>query len=201
MSETAPISFINHRLYTNYGTIGWPAASNEAKIVGINDPLSRGLDADVSGELLVRSPSVMRGYLNNPTETSKMLSADGWMRTGDIGYYDTNGDFYITDRAKELIKVQAQQVAPAELEDILCSHPQVLDAVVIGVKHAKFGEAPKAFVVRRDNKVTAADIQEYIAKRCSKHKWLVGGVQFIDAVPKSATGKILRREVRELYEK
>lgn len=200
MSETSPVAFVNHRLYLNYSSIGWPSASTEAKITNIDDPLKLGLDANVCGEIMVRSPSVMRGYLKNPTETEKMLCQDGWLHTGDIGHYDTLGNFYITDRAKELIKVQAKQVAPAELEDILCTHPQVLDAAVIGVKHERNGEAPKAYIVRRDNKVTAKEIQKYIEQKCSKHKWLIGGVQFIDSVPKSSTGKILRRKVKEMYE-
>lgn len=201
MSETSPLAFVNHRLYNNYATIGWPSASTEAKIVATSDPLNRGLDANVCGEIMVRSPSVMRGYLKNPTETEKMLCKDGWLHTGDIGYYDTLGNFYITDREKELIKVQAKQVAPAELEDILCTHPKILDAAVIGVRHEKNGEAPKAFVVRRNDKLTAEEVQKFIEQKCSKHKWLIGGVQFIDVVPKSSTGKILRRKVRELYEK
>lgn len=189
---------MSHRLYTNYGSIGLPVASTEAKIVDLDDPHCRGLDANVCGELMVRSPSVMLGYLNNPEATAKALTEDGWLRTGDIGSYDTNGDFYLTDRAKDLIKVQANQVAPAELEDILQSHPLVLDAAVIGVKHNKYGEAPKAYVVRRHGQLTADQVQEYIAGRCSKFKWLVGGVEFIDAIPKSKTGKILRNELRKL---
>lgn len=198
MTETSPITFLSHRLYTNYASIGWPSASTEAKIVNLDDPLNQGLDANVQGELMVRSPAVMRGYLNNPEETAKVVGADGWLRTGDVGYYDNNGDFYITDRCKELIKVQAFQVAPAELEEILLSHPQVLDAAVIGVKHDKYGEVPKAFVVRRDDEVTPTEIQDFVGKRCVKYKWLVGGVQFIDEVPKSNTGKILRRKLKEI---
>lgn len=201
MTETTATALVTHRLYTNYGSIGWPAASTEVKIVNVDDPLNRGLDANICGELMIRSPSIMLGYLKNPIETQKVLGEDGWLRTGDIGSYDNNGDFYITDRAKEMIKVQANQVAPAELEEILRSHAQVLDVAVVGVKHAKFGEAPKAFIVRRgDQRLTSTEIQEYIAKRCSKFKWLVGGVQFIDEVPKNPSGKILRRELKRLYE-
>lgn len=200
MTETSPVSFFGHRLYPNYASIGWPSASTEAKIVGLDDPLKKGVDVNVEGELLVRSPSVMLGYLNNPEETANTIDADGWLRTGDIGSYDTNGDFYITDRAKELIKVHGFQVAPAELEEILLAHPQVLDAAVIGVEHAKTGEAPKAFVVRKGTEVTEAEIRDYVAKNCAKYKRLEGGVQFIEQVPKSGTGKILRRELKRLYE-
>lgn len=200
MTETAPTTFFSHRLYINYPSIGWPTASTEAKIVKVDDSLNLGQDANVSGELLVRTPSSMIGYLNNPTETAKVLIENGWLRTGDVGYYDNNGDFYITDRCKELIKVQAHQVAPAELEDILLSHPQILDVAVIGVKHDKYGEVPKAYVVRKGDKLTSTEVQEHVAQRCVKYKWLVGGVKFIDAIPKNPTGKILRRKIKELYE-
>lgn len=196
MTEISALALISHRLYTNAGSIGWPAASTEAKIVCLDDALNRGLDANVSGEIMIRSPSVMLGYFKNPTETTKIISEDGWIRTGDIGSYDNNGDFYVTDRSKDLIKVQAFQVAPAELENVLLSHPMVLDAAVIGVKHKKFGEVPKAFVVRKNNKLTDTEIQQYIANRCIKFKWLIGGVEFIDKLPKSPTGKILRKDLR-----
>lgn len=201
MTESAGVIFMNPSLYHNYASIGWVAASTEAKVVSLDDPLNRGLDANIQGELLVRGPSILLGYLNNPKETAKVLSKDGWLRTGDIGMYDNNGDFYITDRAKDIIKVQAFQVAPAELEDILLSHPDVLDVAIIGIKHDKFGEVPKAFVVaRKDAKLTATEVQEYIEKRCVKYKWLLGGVEFITEVPKSKTGKILRRELKVKYE-
>lgn len=200
LTETSPAAFQSHRLHINHSSIGWPCASTKVKIVQLDDPLNRGLGANEPGELLIQGPTVMRGYLNNPEETKKVLTEDGWLRTGDIAVYDNNGDFYITDRAKELIKVQANQVAPAELEDILRSHPKVLDVAVIGVKHEKYGEAPKAFIVRRDDNISGTEIQEFIEKKCSKYKWLAGGVQFIEVIPKNPTGKILRRELKRLYE-
>lgn len=196
MTEISAVAIFSHRLYINYGSVGWPAASTEAKIVNVDDPLYRGLDANICGEIMVRSPSVMRGYLNNPTETAKVLTEDGWLRTGDVGWYDNNGDFYITDRSKDLIKVNAFQVSPSELENILISHPMVLEAAVIGVNHDKLGEAPKAFVVRKEAKLTKTDIHDFIAKRCSKFKWLTGGLEFIDEIPKNQTGKILRRSLK-----
>lgn len=113
---------------------------------------------------------------------------------------DENGFFYISDRMKELIKVNANQVAPAELEGILRQHPDVLDAVVIGVPNQKTGEVPKAFVVRRNEaKATECDIQQFVAKQVIKYKQLTGGVQFIDSIPKTSTGKILRREIRTIF--
>lgn len=201
MTENSPLGFLSHSLYSNYGSIGWPVASTEAKVVGLDDPMHRGLDANLNGELLIRGPSIMQGYLQNPVETNEVLTDDGWLRTGDIAMYDKNGDFYITDRIKELIKVQGYQVAPAELEEVLRSHPKVRDVAVIGVAHEKLGEAPKAFIVTDDDRLTSDEIKEYVAKRCTKHKWLVGGVQLIKEVPKNSTGKILRRELKRLYEK
>lgn len=198
MTETAGAAMLSHRLYPNYASVGWPSAMTEAKIVTHDDLLFLGQGANISGEILVRSPSIELEYLNNPEETSNSL-ANGWLRTGDIGFYDNNGDFYITDRSKDMIKVQGNQVAPAELEEILLTHPKVLDAAVIGIDHERFGEAPKAFVVPRKGAVlTESEIQQYVAEKCAKYKWLVGGVQFIAEVPKNKTGKIMRRELREM---
>lgn len=112
---------------------------------------------------------------------------------------DENGFFYISDRMKELIKVNANQVAPAELEGILREHKDVLDAVVIGVPHEKCGEVPKAFVVRRSNSTASeTDIQQFVAKQVIRYKHL-DSVQFVDSIPKTATGKILRREIRKTF--
>lgn len=199
MTESAPVSFLGHKGSTNYASIGWPASSTDAKIVKLDDPTYTGVDADIEGELLVRSVSVMKGYLNNKVATNDTIVQNGWLRTGDIAVYDTNGDFYIRDRLKELIKVKGYQVPPAELEEILRAHPKVLDAGVIGIAHAKYGEVPRAFVVRKAGaELSEQDLQEYVAKKVAEYKRLVGGVQFIDAVPKSATGKILRRELKLL---
>lgn len=142
----------------------------------------------------------MRGYFNNIKATKETLTEDGWLRTGDIGYCDENGFLYVVERLKELIKVNAFQVAPAELESILRDHPDLLEAAVVGIPNVKCGEAPKAFVVRKSSsKITESEIQNYIAKQVSKHKHLTGGVQFVDSIPKSAAGKILRREIKRLY--
>lgn len=170
------------------------------KIVGLDDSNSKGLAANETGELWVRGPNVMKGYFKNEEATKGMINEDGWLRTGDIGHFNDTGLFYISDRMKELIKVNANQVAPAELEGILREHPDVLEAVVIGIKHPKCGEVPKAFVVRRsDSKTTEEDIQQFVAKQVIKYKHLTGGVQFVEQIPKTATGKILRREVRKMF--
>lgn len=142
----------------------------------------------------------MRGYYKNEEATNAILTEDGWLHTGDIGHYDHMGLFYVSDRLKELIKVNSLQVPPAELEGILREHPDVLDAVVIGIPNDKCGEVPKAFVVRRlGSKSSEQNLQDFVAKRVVKYKHLTGGVEFIEKIPKTATGKILRREIRKMF--
>jgi len=138
---------------------------------------------------------VMKGYLNRPDATAATIDADGWLRTGDIGYVDEEGYFYIVDRAKELIKYKGLQVAPAELEAILLAHPAVADGAVIGIPDEEAGEVPKAFVVPKAE-VTAEQLMAYIAERVAPHK-KVRAVEFVDQIPKSLTGKVLRRVLIE----
>lgn len=158
-----------------------------------------GLPANESGELWVKGPQNMIGYLDNPKATNEML-IEGWIRTGDIAYYDEDGYFYITDRLKELIKVKGFQVPPAELEEVIRSHPDILDAAVVGIPHQRNGEAPKAFVVKRkESQLTEEEIERFVAGKVVDYKQLTGGVQFLDAIPKNTTGKILRREIKLKY--
>lgn len=154
----------------------------------------------MDGEILIRGPNIMKGYFKNDEATKAIITTDGWLRSGDIGYYDENRLIFINDRLKELIKVNANQVAPAELEGILREHKDVLDAVVVGIPNDKCGEIPKAFVVRRPQSSTNEhELQEFVANRVIKYKHLTGGIQFIDSIPKTATGKILRREIRKIF--
>lgn len=199
LTETSPLCLMNIPGSKYIGSVGVPAAATQAKIVAINDTTDIGLPANETGELWIRGPQNMMGYLNNEEATKEML-VDGWIKTGDIAYYDENGFFTITDRLKELIKVKGFQVPPAELEEILRSHPDVADAAVVGIPHPQNGEAPKAFVVKKENSnVTEEDIQDFVAGKVVKYKTLTGGVQFLDAIPKNATGKILRREIKLKY--
>jgi acyl-CoA synthetase (AMP-forming)/AMP-acid ligase II len=174
------------------GSVG-PLLSNvEARIVDLDSGAD--LEAGHRGELLVRGPNVMQGYLNRPAETSAMIDSDGWLRTGDIGYFDDDGHLFIVDRLKELIKYKGCQVAPAHLEAILLEHPAVSDAAVIGVPDDEAGEVPKAFVVQRDS-ISAEEIMSFVAVRVAPYA-KVRMVEFIDAIPKSPSGKILRRVLR-----
>ncbi len=161
----------------------------------IVDAAGAELGPDEDGELLIRGPQVMRGYLNNPEATAATLDADGWLHTGDIGRADRDGYFTIVDRLKELIKYKGFQVPPAELEAVLRSHPAVADAAVVPLVDRECGEVPKAFVVLRGD-VSAADLMAFVAERVAPYK-KIRAVEVIDAIPKSPSGKILRRVLKE----
>ena len=139
----------------------------------------------------------MKGYLNNPEATADMIDADGWLHTGDIGRADADSYMYVVDRVKELIKYKGLQVAPAELEGVIQSHPAVADVAVIPIPDVEAGEIPKAFVVVKPGaETTAEEIMAHVADRVAPHK-KVRSVEFIDAIPKVPSGKILRRELRD----
>lgn len=147
----------------------------------------------------------MMGYLNEPDKTAECLSKDGWLRTGDLAYFDEDGYFYITDRIKELIKVRGFPVAPAELEELLLTNENVQDVAVIQVPNEAAGELPRAYVVLKANAdpkdVTEEYLKEWVKERVAPPKRLDGGVVFIDQIPKSASGKILRRILRDQAKK
>lgn len=143
------------------------------------------------------------GYLNNAEETRKSYDSDGFLHTGDLGTVHPDGFVTIHDRIKEMIKVRGHGVAPAELEDTLLGHPLVVDAAVIGIPHDYSGEVPRAYVVLAPNAPqnvdTARDIERYVERHKARYMRLAGGIEFVDAVPKSAAGKVLRKVLREGY--
>jgi acyl-CoA synthetase (AMP-forming)/AMP-acid ligase II len=174
------------------GAVGKLFPSTEMRLVGADG-------ADVAegeaGEIWIRGPQVMKGYLGRPAETDATIDAEGWLHTGDIGRVDDRGYLYIVDRLKELIKYHGYQVAPAELEAVLLTDARIADAAVIGVSDDG-NEIPKAFVVPMPGvELTAEDVISYVAARVAPYK-KVRRVEFIEAVPKAASGKILRRELR-----
>ncbi|MEU3396014.1 AMP-binding protein [Streptomyces filamentosus] len=179
------------------GTVGRLLPSTELRILSLDDP-SKDAAPGEEGEIAIRGPQVMKGYLGRPDATAAMIDADGWVHTGDVGRVDGDGWLYVVDRVKELIKYKGFQVAPAELEALLLTHEGVADAAVIGVTDADGTEVPKAYVVRRPDApgLTAEDVMAHVAARVSPYK-KVRAVEFIDAVPRAASGKILRRELRE----
>ncbi|MFF9474763.1 4-coumarate--CoA ligase family protein [Streptomyces roseolus] len=178
------------------GTVGRLLPSTEMRILSLDDP-SKDAAAGEEGEIAIRGPQVMKGYLGRPEATAEMIDADGWVHTGDIGRVDADGWLYVVDRVKELIKYKGFQVAPAELEALLLTHDGVADAAVIGVTDAEGMEIPKAFVVRQPDAagLTGEDVMAHVAARVAPYK-RVRAVEFIDAVPRAASGKILRRELR-----
>ncbi|GAB0097771.1 luciferin 4-monooxygenase [Sergentomyia squamirostris] len=177
------------------GSVGQVTPGNMCKII---DPETEEiLGPNKSGELCVKGPLVTKGYYKNPKATAETIR-DGWLHTGDIAYYDDQKNFFIVDRLKELIKYNGYQVAPAELEGLIITHPAVRDAAVVGIPDLKAGELPTAFVVKRDNvTVSAEEIANFVAERVSNTKKLRGGVHFIQKIPKNPSGKILRRVLRE----
>ncbi len=171
------------------GSVGPTIPNMESKIVDI--VTSSELGPNQKGEIWVRGPNIMQGYLNNLEETARTIDNDGWLHTGDIGYADEDGYFYVVDRVKELIKYKGQQVAPAELEGVLVSHPAIAEAAVIPSPDEEAGEIPKAFVVL-NSPLSAEEIMAFVAGRVAPHK-KIRRVEIVDAIPKSPSGKIMRR--------
>ncbi|CAD5227104.1 unnamed protein product [Bursaphelenchus xylophilus] len=167
-----------------------------AEAIVVDPETGKRLGHNQKGEICVRSPAVMQGYLHKMHDTASTIDKDGWLHTGDIGYVDNDGLFFIVDRLKELIKVRGFQVPPAELEDLLLSHPLIADAAVVGVKDQRSGELPKAFVVRKNHSLTDEEVKKFVADKTAHYKHLKGGVEFIDVIPRSPSGKILRKELR-----
>ncbi|XP_031635467.1 4-coumarate--CoA ligase 1-like [Contarinia nasturtii] len=181
--------------HTN-GSVGVLVKGLYARVVDVNS--GKWLGPRQKGEIHVKGPSVMKGYIGNKKATDETIDADGWMRTGDIGYYDEKGEWYVVDRLKELIKYKSFQVPPAEVEAFLLTHPEIRDAGVIGVPNELTGEVAFAFVVKQPNaQIKEIDVINYVAERLSNPKRLHGGVMFVDAIPKNPSGKILRRVLRE----
>ncbi|XP_027358454.1 4-coumarate--CoA ligase-like 9 [Abrus precatorius] len=176
-----------------HGSVGRLAENMEAKIV---DPVTgEALPPGQKGELWLRGPTIMKGYVGDDKATAETVDSEGWLKTGDLCYFDSDGFLYIVDRLKELIKYKAYQVPPAELEHILHSNPEIADAAVIPYPDQDAGQIPMAFVVRKPgSNITADQVMEFVAKQVSPYK-KIRRVSFINSIPKSAAGKILRREL------
>ena len=198
MTETSPVThadFMEPDLI-RHGSIGPALPDTEQKVVDVETG-GRELGADEIGELIIRGPQVMKGYYNNRAATEETMTEDGWLHTGDIVRADADGYVWILDRKKELIKYKGFQVPPAELEGVLLEHPAIADAAVIGKEDVESGEIPKAFVVRRPGaELGADDVMSFVAGKLATFKH-IREVEFIEAVPKNPSGKILRRELIE----
>ena len=193
MTEASPATHYTVAGRERAGTVGELMPSMEQRII---DPeTGKDVPTGQPGEVWVRGPNVMKGYLNNPEATARTVDADGWLHTGDIGVVDADGYLTVVDRLKELIKVKGFQVAPAELESILLKHPQIADVAVIPVADENCGEVPKAIIVRRGS-LTADEVIAFLLPRVAHYK-CVKHVAFVDAIPMSPSGKILRRVLVE----
>jgi acyl-CoA synthetase (AMP-forming)/AMP-acid ligase II len=212
MTETSPVTHCSIVGVTPPASIGHPVSNTEAKIVDVSDdalpeilpPTSDDPDArSATGELWIRGPQVMVGYLDNDDATARTITPEGWLRTGDLVDMDREGNVYVVDRMKELIKYKGYQVAPAELEALLLTHPDIADAGVVGVTRPGDGEeVPRAFVVpqTRDGSRVAVDgeaLMAWVAERVTPYK-KIRYVEIVDEVPKSNTGKIMRKELKKI---
>lgn len=192
MTESSPCTLLASKNDKDPSSCGRLVCNVEARIV---DP-STGKDVE-RGELWLKGPNIMLGYLNNAKATKETIDSDGWLHTGDVA--ECKGShFYIVDRIKELIKYKGFQVAPAELEAHLQANPEIADAAVIGHPDYEAGELPRAYVVlRKENTLTARQVRDYVDAKVGATKRLRGGVIFVKSIPKSASGKIIRRNIRE----
>jgi acyl-CoA synthetase (AMP-forming)/AMP-acid ligase II len=195
MTESSPVTHVTPTdpACNRPGTIGPPVPNTECKIGALSGGAE--LDAGEEGEVCVRGPQVMRGYLDDPDATAQTIDAEGWLHTGDVGRADPDGYVVLVDRVKELIKYKGYQVAPAELEALLVEHPAVAEAAVIGRADEEAGEVPIAFVALSGD-ATAEEIQAFIADRVAPYKKL-RALEVVDEIPKSPSGKILRRKLRD----
>ena len=195
MTELSPASHITPPGWFRPGSVGVTVPNTQTRIV---DPVS-GADVGIGeeGEIWVRGPQVMKGYLNNPRATAAMIDPGGWLRTGDLGHMDADGHLYVVDRLKELIKYKGFQVPPAELEAVLLRHPDVTDAAVIGLPDEEAGEIPVGYVTLRPAAASGPEeIRQFVAGQVAGYKQL-RRLEVIEAIPKSPSGKILRRVLRD----
>jgi len=200
LSETSPTTHTQpwSEWDKTIGSVGRLFPNMTAKYMS---PEETEVPAGEVGELWMKGPNVFKGYHSNPEGTKNALTEDGYFKTGDVGYQDRDGNFYITDRVKELIKYKGFQVPPAELEGLLLSHPKINDVAVVGIySEDQATEVPRAYIVPapgvEGGRKTEEDIVAWLRAKVANHKRLRGGVRFVDEIPKSASGKILRRVLK-----
>jgi long-chain acyl-CoA synthetase len=194
LSETAPTLTCNTATHAEFnGTIGIPVPST---YISIRDDEGNEVPLGQAGEICAKGPQVMSGYWNRPDETAKVMTADGFFRTGDIGVMDEKGYTKIVDRKKDMILVSGFNVYPNEIEEVIASHPGVLECAVVGMPDAKSGEAVKAFVVKKDPNLTAEDIIKFCHEQLTNYK-VPKHIEFRTELPKTNVGKILRRQLRD----
>jgi long-chain acyl-CoA synthetase len=194
LTETSPAASINPLNIPEYnGKIGVPISSTILKII---DDEENDVAIGERGEIAIKGPQVMKGYWNRPDETAKVMTKDGFFKTGDIGTQDENGFFQIVDRKKDMILVSGFNVYPNEIEDVVVSHPKVLEAAAIGIPNEKSGEIVKIFIVKKDSSLTEEEVIAYCKEELTGYK-VPKLVEFRTELPKSNVGKILRKDLRE----
>jgi long-chain acyl-CoA synthetase len=194
LSETSPTLTCNPATATEFsGSIGIPVPSTW---ISIRDDDGNEVPLGQAGEICAKGPQVMSGYWNRPEDTAKVMTADGYFRTGDIGIMDENGYTKIVDRKKDMILVSGFNVYPNEVEEVIASHPGVLECAVIGIPDSKSGEAVKAFVVKKDPNLTAEDVVRFAQEQLTGYK-VPKHIEFRTELPKTNVGKILRRSLRD----
>src|SRR6056297_3803307 len=196
LTETSPAACINPMDLEDYnGAIGLPIPSTACKVI---DDQGNEVAVGEPGELCIRGPQVMKGYWQRPDETAQVLSSDGWLKTGDMACRDENGFFFIVDRKKDMILVSGFNVYPNEIEDVVAAHPKVLEVGAIGVEDEKSGELVKVVVVRKDDSLTVEELRAHCKEELTGYK-VPKYVEFVDELPKTNVGKILRRELRDKF--
>jgi long-chain acyl-CoA synthetase len=194
LSETSPVATCNLADTKEYtGSIGLPVPSTE---IAILDDAGNPVPLGERGEIAIRGPQVMAGYWNRPDETAKVMTADGFFKSGDVGIMDERGYTKIVDRKKDMILVSGFNVFPTEIEEVVSAHPGVLECACVGVPDAHSGEAVKVFIVRKDPALTAEQVIEYCKEELTAYK-KPKYIEFRNELPKSNVGKILRRELRD----
>lgn len=194
LSETSPVASVNRTDITEFtGTIGYPLPSTD---FAIRDAEGNDVPAGQPGEICIRGPQVMAGYWNRPDETAKVMTADGYFRSGDVGVFLSDGQIKVVDRMKDMVLVSGFNVYPNEVEDVLAKHPGVLESAVIGLPDEHSGEAVTAFVVKRDAAVTAEELRAFCKENLTGYK-VPKQIIFRESLPKTNVGKVLRRALRE----
>jgi long-chain acyl-CoA synthetase len=194
LTETAPSATANPLNLREFsGSIGVPMSSTE---VVLRDDSGGSVALGEPGEICIRGPQVMKGYWNQPDETAKTLTAEGWLKTGDMGYMDHSGYVFVTDRKKDMILVSGFNVYPNEIEGVLATHPGVLESAAVGIHDDKSGEAVKVVIVRKDPNLTAEQVIAHCRQHLAPYK-VPKVVEFRSELKKTPIGKVLRRELRE----
>jgi long-chain acyl-CoA synthetase len=197
LTESSPVTHVNpFRGRRKVGSIGVPLPNTECRIVDLEDP-AKEMPVGEPGELLMRGPQIMKGYLNKPEETAKTLTDEGFLCTGDVAKMDEDGYFYIVDRIKDMIISGGYNVYPRDIDEVLYEHPKIVEACAVGIPHPKRGESIKAFVVLKQGQtMTEKEVIDYCAERLARYKLPVA-VEFREELPKSNVGKILRKDLRK----